>query len=117
MRIFQLHIRKNLLFLTLITIVCVLWTCWVGSFLQSKGSILSKGFQGVKEALPHKDLQKPNGLLRMNEAFAHENKVVERVRIDSALKKPEIASITDNGLLRSLQEVRRSLLNECQLMN
>jgi len=53
----------------------------------------------------------------MNEAFAHENKVIERIRIDSALKKSEIASITDNGLLRRLQEVRRSFLNECQLMN
>ncbi|XP_029212186.2 cadherin-like and PC-esterase domain-containing protein 1 isoform X3 [Acropora millepora] len=117
MRIFQLHIRKNLLFLALITIVCVLWTCWVGSFLQSKASILSKGFQGVKEALPHKDLQKPNGLLRINEAFAHENKVVERVRIDSALENSEIASITDNGLLRRLQELEgQKLLKELKIL-
>lgn len=117
MRVFQLHTRKNLLLLGLITVVCVLWTCWVGNFLQSKAGIPSKGFKGVKDALTHKDLQKPNGLLRMNEAFAHENKVVERVQIDSTVKKSAIASVTDNGLLRRLQEVRRSSLSECQLIN
>ena len=110
--------RKFVLLLVLITTVSVLWTCWIGSRLQShRVEIPVEGFQLTTKSRTPGNLKELNSLL-INGIFSQEKeltftkRVLENYPTDSVTRNSNVShGITDKVLLQRLQEVNTYLMH------
>ena len=109
--------RKIVVLLLLITTVSVIWTCWIGSRLQSHREIPVEVFQLAENSRTPGNLEKLNSL-RINGIFGQDKElsytksVLENYPTDSITRKSKVSDgITDKALLQRLQEVNIYLIH------
>lgn len=109
--------RKIVVLLVLITTVSVIWTCWIGSRLQSHRDIPVEGFQLTENNRTPGDLEKLsslriNGIFSQEKELSYTRRVLENYPTDSVTRNSKVShGITDKALLQRLQEVNIYLMH------